>query len=183
MNKLLIATIATSLLMPKSNTSNAIHKSAPTDEQVKVTIEPSWEDLINAIIYVESRGNDSAIGDRGKAVGCLQIQPICIREVNRILRKRKSNVRYSLQDRYNRIKSIQIFEIITEHYWKCCEYVTFMEYAEIVSRRWNGGPRGDKKKATLKHWNKVERHLQGKYEEKQTWKEITQSIDNKYNAI
>lgn len=165
MNKLLIATIAISLVMPKSNTSNAIHKSAPTDEQVKVTIEPSWEDLINAIIYVESRGNDSAIGDGGKAVGCLQIHPICVREVNRILRKRKSNVRYSLQDRYNRVKSVQIFSIITEHHWKCCEYVTFMEYAEIVSRKWNGGPRGDKKKATLKYWYKVEKHLQNKYEE------------------
>ena len=164
MNKLLIATIAISLVMPKSNMSNAIHKSAPTDEQVKVTIEPSWEDLINAIIYVESRGNDSAIGDRGKAVGCLQIQPICVREVNRILRKHKSNVRYSLQDRYNRAKSIQMFNIIAEQYI-CCEYVTFMEYAEIVSRRWNGGPRGDKKKATLRYWNKVKPHLQNKYED------------------
>ena len=102
MNKLLIATIATSLIMPKSNVSHAIHRSAPVDEQVKITIEPSWEDLIDAIIYVESRGHDSAIGDRGKAVGCLQIQPICVREVNRILRKHKSNVRYSLQDRYSR---------------------------------------------------------------------------------
>ena len=46
-----------------------------------------WDRLVNAIIYVESRGNDSAIGDRGKAVGCLQIHPICVREVNRILRK------------------------------------------------------------------------------------------------
>ena len=158
MNKLLIATIAISLVMPKSNTSNAIHKSAPTDEQVKVTIEPSWEDLINAIIYVESRGNDSAIGDRGKAVGCLQIQPICVREVNRILRKHKSNVRYSLQDRYSRAKSIQMFNIIAEQY-TCCEYVTFMEYAEIVSRRWNGGPRGDRKKATIKYWNKVNNQI------------------------
>jgi hypothetical protein len=164
MNKLLIATIAVSLVMPKSNTSNAIHRSAPTTEQVKVTIEPSWEDLIDAIIFVESRGNDSAIGDRGKAVGCLQIQPICVREVNRILRKHKSNVRYSLQDRYSRAKSIQMFNIIAEQYI-CCEYVTFMEYAEIVSRRWNGGPRGDKKKATLKYWHKVKPHLQNKYEE------------------
>ena len=39
-----------------------------------------WDRLINAIIYVESRGNDSAIGDRNKAVGCLQIHPICVRE-------------------------------------------------------------------------------------------------------
>jgi hypothetical protein len=34
MNKLLIATIVTGLVMPKSNVSNAIHRSAPADEQV-----------------------------------------------------------------------------------------------------------------------------------------------------
>lgn len=162
MNKLLIATIATSLIMPKSNVSNAIHTPKQID-QVKVTIEPSWEDLVDAIIYVESRGNDSAIGDRGKAVGCLQIHPICVREVNRILRKHKSNLRYSLSDRYSRIKSIQMFNIIAEQYW-CCEYGTFMQFAEIVARRWNGGPRGDRKKATIKYWNKVKPHLQNKYE-------------------
>ena len=170
MNKLLIATIATSLATPKSDVSNAIHKFDTSQKwqqtepkQVTITIEPSWEDLVDAIIYVESRGNDSAIGDRGKAVGCLQIHPICVREVNRILRKHKSNLRYSLSDRYSRIKSIQMFNIIAEQYW-CCEYGTFMQFAEIVARRWNGGPLGDRKKATIKYWNKVKPHLQNKYE-------------------
>ena len=56
-----------------------------------------------------------------------------------------------------------MFNIIAEQYW-CCEYGTFMQYAEIVARRWNGGPRGDRKKATIKYWNKVKSHLQNKYE-------------------
>ena len=30
-------------------------------------------ELVNAIIQVESSGNDDAIGDNGKAIGCLQI--------------------------------------------------------------------------------------------------------------
>ena len=37
-------------------------------------------DLLNALIFVESRGNDSAVGDRhlvgNEAVGALQIRPI-----------------------------------------------------------------------------------------------------------
>ena len=44
--------------------------------------------LLEAIIVVESNGNDSCIGDRklGRpSVGCLQIRPIMVREVNRIL--------------------------------------------------------------------------------------------------
>jgi len=117
-----------------------------------------WDRLINAIIYVESRGNDSAIGDRGKAVGCLQIHPICVREVNRILRKNDIPLVYTLEDRYNRAKSIEMFNIIAEQY-ECCEYIEFMDYAEIVARRWNGGPKGHKKRATIKYFNKVKKQL------------------------
>ena len=113
----------------------------------------SWDNLVEAIIQVESRGNDSAVGDNGKAVGCLQIHPIVVREVNRLVSKH-----YTLDDRYSRAKSIEMFNIISEEY-DCCEEYTFMQYAEIVARRWNGGPKGDKKTATLKYWEKVKKEL------------------------
>jgi hypothetical protein len=113
-----------------------------------------WDEFIDVVIYVESRGNDSAIGDNGKAVGCLQIHPIAVLEANRILAKYDSPTVYSLGDRYNREKSIEMFNVISEEY-ECCEDYTFMEYAEIVARRWNGGPRGDRKIATIKYWNKI----------------------------
>ena len=113
----------------------------------------SWDNLVEAIIQVESRGNDSAVGDNGKAVGCLQIHPIVVREVNRLVSKP-----YTLDDRYSRAKSIEMFNIISEEY-DCCEEYTFMQYAEIVARRWNGGPKGDKKTATLEYWEKVKKEL------------------------
>ena len=113
----------------------------------------SWDNLVEAIIQVESRGNDSAVGDNGKAVGCLQIHPIVVREVNRLVSKH-----YTLDDRYSRAKSIEMFNIISEEY-DCCEEYTFMQYAEIVARRWNGGPKGDKKTATLEYWEKVKKEL------------------------
>ena len=113
----------------------------------------SWDNLVEAVIQVESRGNDSAVGDNGKAVGCLQIHPIVVREVNRLVSKP-----YTLDDRYSRAKSIEMFNIISEEY-DCCEEYTFMQYAEIVARRWNGGPKGDKKTATLKYWEKVKKEL------------------------
>jgi hypothetical protein len=132
----------------------------------KDTTLSDWDMLINAIIYVESRGNDSAIGDKGKAVGCLQIHPICVREVNRILRRNDIPLVYTLNDRYSREKSIEMFNIIAEQYECCeyiefmgCEYIEFMDYAEIVARRWNGGPRGHKKRATIKYFNKVKKQL------------------------
>ena len=112
-----------------------------------------WDRLVDAVIYVESRGNDSAVGDNGKAVGCLQIHPIMVREVNRWV-----STPYTLEDRYSRAKSIEMFNIISERY-DCCEEYTFMQYAEIVSRRWNGGYNGDKKSSTIKYWNKVTQQL------------------------
>src|SRR6056300_1691114 len=62
-------------------------------------------DLVSALILVESRGNDSAIGDRhlvgNEAVGALQIRPIMVREFKRSLKIQKSDKRYKLKDRYD----------------------------------------------------------------------------------
>src|SRR6056300_1733564 len=74
-------------------------------EETIIELEPkdvplvvSERDLVSALILVESRGNDSAIGDRhivgGEAVGALQIRPIMVREVNRILKIQKSDKRF-----------------------------------------------------------------------------------------
>ena len=78
----------------------------------KVDVE---NDLIPAMIQVESMGNDSAIGDRhlvgNEAVGALQIRPIMVREVNRILKLQKSEKRFKRKDRFSREKSIEMFLI------------------------------------------------------------------------
>lgn len=114
------------------------------------------EYLVSALILVESRGNDSAIGDRhlvgNEAVGALQIRPIMVREVNRILKIQKSNKRFTLKDRFERDKSIEMFYI-----WK--NYHHKDNTAEIIARNWNGGPKGYKNNRTEKYWSKVEQQL------------------------
>lgn len=107
--------------------------------------------LIDAIIQVESGGNPYAIGDNGYAVGILQIHPIMVRDVNRIVGYDK----YDLNDRYDINKSKEMFWIYTNHYSKD-------ETNEIIARRWNGGPRGDKKESTVQYWNKVKKCLEEK---------------------
>ena len=113
-------------------------------------------DLVTALIHVESRGNDSAIGDRhlvgSEAVGALQIRPIMVREVNRILKIQKSDKRYSLKDRFERDKSIEMFYIWKNYHHKDSE-------PEVIARNWNGGPKGYKVNRTVKYWNKVEKQL------------------------
>jgi hypothetical protein len=104
--------------------------------------------LIAALIHVESGGNADAIGDGGKAVGVLQIWPIMVRDCNRILKLRRSKLRYTLKDRYSRSRSIEMFKVWSSHYNKGASL-------EVIARRWNGGPKGDKKAATKKYWEKV----------------------------
>ena len=41
--------------------------------------------LIIAIMMVESSVQEDAEGDNGAAYGCLQIQDICVEDVNRLL--------------------------------------------------------------------------------------------------
>jgi len=106
---------------------------------------PLKADLWQAICKVESNNNPMAIGDGGKAVGIAQIWPITVRDCNRIA---KTN--YTLEDRYDPIKSREMFVIYTEHYAKG-------KSDETKARIWNAGP----KRAYLadKYWTKVKAAL------------------------
>lgn len=107
----------------------------------------SIPNLIDAIIYVESRGNTKAHNIKEDAVGCLQIRPIMLKEVNRLLGYNK----YKLADRWSKAKSIEMFNVIKEH--------TTNPTDEKLARNWNGGWNGYKKQSTLKYWYKVKEHL------------------------
>ena len=132
-------------------------------EETIIQLEPkdvqmalSERDLVSALILVESRGNDSAIGDRhivgGEAVGALQIRPIMVREVNRILKIQKSDKRFKLKDRFDREKTLEMFYIWKNFHHKDSDF-------EKIARNWNGGPRGYKNSRTQKYWAKVQKEL------------------------
>ena len=118
-----------------------------TTSSVEVVRSIPKNNLIEAIIYVESRGNIKAHNVSEDAVGCLQIRPIMPREVNRLLGYNK----YNLADRWNKSKSIEMFNVIKEH--------TTNPTNEKLARNWNGGWNGYKKKSTLKYWHKVKEQL------------------------
>ncbi len=119
----------------------------PTGSPVGEIIAKKDTKLVDAIIYVESRGDSMAHNKREDAVGVLQIRPIMLREVNRLLGYDK----YTLKDRWSKAKSIEMFEVIREH--------TTNPTDEKLARNWNGGWNGYKKKSTLKYWNKVKQQL------------------------
>lgn len=121
-----------------------------------IVVKKTDADLIEALIQVESRGQDSAIGDKhlvgNEAVGALQIRPIMVREVNRILKIKKSDKRFKLSDRFSREKTVEMFLI-----WK--DYHHPDGGFETIARNWNGGPRGYKNPRTEKYWAKVQQEL------------------------
>ena len=119
---------------------------------VKPTYTLDVTPLIEAMIWVESRGDDSAYCKREEAVGCLQIRPIMLRECNRILGIQKSELEYALEDRWSREKSIEIFHIVNSYHNKNNTY-------EAIARSWNGGPTWAQKSNTKKYWRKVNRQL------------------------
>lgn len=67
--------------------------------------------FIQSVIHIESKGNPLAIGSKNDA-GILQITPICVKEANRIIKQKI----YTLNDRFNVKKAIEIFNIIQNHH-------------------------------------------------------------------
>jgi hypothetical protein len=108
--------------------------------------------LIDAIIHVESKGNDSAVNHRSSAVGCMQIRPIMVREVNRICTKLDMDKKFRMDDRYSRKESINMFNI-----WK--DFHHKGDPPEVVARCWNGGGDGYAKESTINYWTSVKERL------------------------
>lgn len=104
----IISCLLTSFVWAKT-----IPKEKGIIEVVKVEEQKvDWDKLIEAIIWRESRGNDNAINNKTNAAGCMQITPIYLKQCNNIVGHNK----YKLSDRYNRRKSIEMFNIYQSHF-------------------------------------------------------------------
>jgi hypothetical protein len=105
----------------------------------------NWNPVMDAIIQVESEGNPNAVS--GNSVGAMQITPILVKDCNIILKKQKSNKRYTMADRYSVAKSKEMFLIIQKYY-------NPENNIEKAIRLWNGGVKYSKK-ATNRYYKKV----------------------------
>lgn len=89
-----------------------------------------WNPVLNAIIQVESHGNEKS--KNGNSCGVLQITPILVKECNSILKKRKSKKRFKLSDRFSLSKSKDMFLLLQSFY-------NPTNSIEFAIRSWNGG--------------------------------------------
>ena len=132
------------LTVPMILLSLAVNHTESNWEYVeKDNFEQHKEMVLSKIIQIESEGNPMAVGDNGRAIGLLQIWPIMIDEINRLVKEE----RYSLEDRWDSLKSIEMF-------------ITYQEIVnpeweeELAARRWNGGIRGERNPKTDIYWEK-----------------------------
>jgi len=101
--------------------------------------------LLQAIIYVESRGDSTAVNHRENAVGILQIRPIMVKEANRLGGK------YVLEHRKNVAKSIELFYLVQQFHNPKYD-------PKIACFLWNGGQKHSKE-GSMEYYNKVMRRL------------------------
>lgn len=110
--------------------------------------------LINAIGKVESNLNDKKTN--GVHAGFLQISKVCVDECNRINKQNGNSKRYTLNDRFNHEKSIEMFYIIQSYYNRNND----IDYAILL---WNQGCSAMKKpKRKTSYYKKVMKHYNSK---------------------
>ena len=156
-NKIIINVFALiTIFIPKEKKQDCLEEQEPIEQVVEDTIKiPQDSVLVYAMIQVESGGKEDMVGDKNlrvPSIGVLQIRPIMVREVNRVLKKQKIKKKYNLKDRFSRKKSIEMFYIWKDYHHEC-------DTDEVIARCWNGGPRGWKKEATEWYWTKVKREI------------------------
>jgi hypothetical protein len=107
--------------------------------------------LILILIQVESSGNDLAIGDGGKAYGCLQMHAAYVQDAAEFAGKD-----WKHEDAFDRETAIEIFSAYMGRYAtekRLGRPVT----AEDIARIHNGGLYGYKRSSTDAYWKKVKK--------------------------
>ena len=103
--------------------------------------------LLSALIQIESNGNDHARGRHGE-LGALQIKPIMVRDVNRIM-----GTSYAHAQVTNRAISIFIAQSYLAHYGRNLS-------DESLARLWQGGPKALNKSSTRAYGRRLMRELE-----------------------
>jgi len=132
MRGLSIALIASLLGIPETEVKAALN--IPSKIQHKIS--SIWKnkkflrDFIFSLWKMETALASSAVGDKGKSIGPLQIQKSVVDDVNRVY-----GTKYSYDDRKDLTKSIEIAIRYLSHYSKGRNLTP-----ETLYRIWNGGP-------------------------------------------
>jgi len=124
---------------------------APNCNMITVLTPESiiYDSTLLAIMKVESNFNPNAVNYIEDAVGCLQIRPVMLREVNRIQRELGRIELFNLEDRLDSTKSVKMYYIVQQYYNPTGD-------SKLSARLWNGGTTKYLPQ-TEDYWNKVKK--------------------------
>ena len=112
--------------------------------------------LLYALKMAESGCKSNAIGDRGKAVGILQLHKVYVDDANRIVGYK----RYNYNDRYDVRKSEEMTRIVLTHYGKYYERKTGKRCTdEVLARIHNRGYSQWHDKLGERYWSRVKQFM------------------------
>ena len=123
---IIIALIASWIV---SSNKKEVEEVTLVEEEVEE--DPAWVYFVQALIVVESEGNPLAVG-KSNDVGILQITPIYVREVNRIL----GDDIYTLDDRTCIYKSLAMFEVYQSHHNPSKDILKAIKIHNPVAGQW-----------------------------------------------
>ena len=145
------------LRKPAAGETEAVALGSPSErpaigsERLTPTAE-HFERLLQARICVESGGDPRAYNKAEHAAGLIQIRPILIRDVNRILHAPV----FGLNDRYDPAACREIHRIWLTYYGVLHELQTGEPATtEVLARLWPGGPDGARQACTLDYWQRL----------------------------
>jgi len=115
---------------------------APDNNALIIPVEGEirpFETLLQAVVCVESNGDNHALNQKEMAYGAFQIRAIRLRDY-----EMRTGIRYTLEDCFNPAVSRKIF----------LYYANQIKDLETIAKRWNGsGPMTDV------YWSKVKKLL------------------------
>ena len=177
---LLVVAIFTTIAFQQGPSFDAEVTATPLEGEVTATPlegEVTFDDLLDAIRFVESKGDPNAICPDSCCVGAYGITKLYVDDCNRIMVQKKlmpiafiGDI-FNYEDRWDSNTSRVMVELYTIYYaskawdeiWDSGEFETineqegFMKYFELQARIHNGGPNGWKKESTKPYWEKVKK--------------------------
>jgi hypothetical protein len=108
--------------------------------------------LLKAIAFIESSFNIEALSADSSGIGLLQITPVMVEDINRINQLRGNSTTYTLEDRLDPYKSIEMYYIFNDYYNH--------SHPEEIARAWNSGPKWyTKTHKTDGYWERIQERL------------------------
>ena len=124
----------------------------------------SYEETLDAIMWVESRGDANAVCPDGCCVGAYQLTEIYVDDCNRILGLYGDETRVTYAGRWNKEMSRHITMIVTGYYaihdWQD-KYPTKMDILETMART-HKNPNKRNHPDTAPYWWKIRARLEAK---------------------